>query len=151
MPWFQRKARPWDSHFDLYTLFLPVTVSGDPYRYHVPEDLYLQLTQFYCKANFGLVGVGVIHYPYISCFRGDYVRWSTPWNDKVISGVGRTVIFGNVPLNTSATKNLQTVCVPLPTPCYLIPSDILEIGWFAPQAGDLIYHPYLSFKSWRIY
>lgn len=151
MPWFQRKARPWDSHWDLYTHYANKTISNIHWTWPVPDDYYLQLTHVHLRATFGFVGLGTIHYPEIACLRGTLVRWATAWEDKTISGTGRIVTFANVPLKVNATKTLQAMYVPLPTPCYLIPGDLLRVGWWGYVAGDFLYYVYLTFKAWRIY
>lgn len=151
MPWFQRKARPWDDHWDLYTFNTAAVITGIPLLFHVPDNIYLELTHVSLSVNFGLIGFGGLHYPEIVCLRGSSRRWFTAWDNTSHSAAGRRIIFANVPFLVGATKTLQGMYVPLPSPCHLIPGDHLSIGMFGYVAGDFISQIYLTFKSWRIY
>lgn len=151
MPWFQRKARPWDDHWDLFCYFDSNYYDNVDLEWPVPDNLYLELTHVFLHANFSNQAPGFIHYPRVSCYRNLFVRWQTGWDGKSIINDSRDICFADVPLNTAGTKTSCNLYVPLPIPCFIVPGDRLIIDWFQGARGDTIIRTYFTFKSWRLY
>lgn len=151
MPWFQRKARPWDDHWDLYLWSSEENMLDRPWTWTVPDNLYLELLQIRVWAAFTLVGFGVKHSPFIECSRGGIVRWHTTYPDRTDTNQNFFIVWSSIPFHDIGSIMMPRITIALPGTCYLQPGDVLSFDWMNHQAGDYMRRPRITAKSWLIY
>lgn len=151
MPWFQRKARPWDDHWDLFLTQDPSWLLPRPFVWTVPDTWFLEILQVRMLCRFALVGFGTKHAPYIECRRSDVVRWNTTYPDRTETNINFFVNWSTKPYYDHGSAQVSTIYLALPGTCYVQPGDVLVFDWWNHQAGDSMGIFALTAKGWKIY
>ena len=151
MPWFQRKTRPWDSHWDIYFWSSEVQYMPQDYRWPCPDNLYLHVLHIQSITIFSMVAFGVLHAPIIECYRGDILMWHTCWERSNLSNLAAYTTWSPGPQMEQIASTVERCHAHLPPNSFLVPGDSLQFHWEHKQANDWFRMPRITAKSWKLY